>query len=73
MKTYCHALEPMLFEYAIQFADGLYYTGRVSSDARPNYDRGNKSDAFTYTREGAYNRLQSQSGYWNNAQVVRIA
>ena len=63
----------MLFEYAIQFADGLYYTGRVTSDAHPNYDRGTQSDAFTYTIEGAYNRLQSQSGYWNNARVIRIA
>ena len=62
----------MLFEYAIQFPNGLYYTGRVSSDALPDYDRGTKNEAFTYTREGAYNRIRSQLGYWHGAQVVRI-
>ncbi len=72
MNTYSHALEPMLFNYALRFPSGLFYTGRVTSDSKPDYDRGEKSEAFTYTQEGAYRKIQSTPDYWKGVEVVRI-
>jgi len=42
------------FEYALQFRNGLYYTGRVNSEAEPNAWQGEAHQAFCYTENGAY-------------------
>jgi len=62
----------MLFNYAIKWPSGKYYTGRVTSDSKPNYDRGEKIEAYTYTKEGAYRKIQSTPHYWEGAEIVRI-
>lgn len=44
------------FEYAIQFPDGSFYTGRVNSPAEPNAWQGARHEAFTFTERGAYTK-----------------
>jgi hypothetical protein len=49
----------LVFEYAIRFPNGEYYTGRVNSESEPNAWQGEKHEAFTYTVDGAYRKIQS--------------
>jgi len=51
--------ESFTFEYALKFPNGKYYTGRVNSDALPNYWQGEKHEAFTFTLAGAYKKKDS--------------
>lgn len=52
-------VKKLCFEYALKFPNGTYYTGRVNSEARPDYWQGAKHEAFTYTIEGAYRKKDS--------------
>ncbi len=47
------------FEYALQFPNGLYYTGRVNSEAEPNAWQGKAHEAFGYAERGAYTKKAS--------------
>lgn len=45
--------QPMfVFDYAIRFADGTFYTGRAGSEYK-----GSMLDAFTYTLQGAHAKI----------------
>lgn len=59
------------FNYAIKFTDGTYYTGRVNSDNEPNAWKGNKDQAFTYTMQGAYRKIDSIDCF-KNCTVERV-
>ena len=59
------------FNYAIRFPNGTYYTGRVNSEAEPSAWQGKKHEAFTYTIEGAYNKV-SKGGCFKNCSIVHI-
>lgn len=50
---------PLVFEYALRFQNGKYYTGRVNSDALPDYWQGEKHEAYTFTEKGAYAKKDS--------------
>jgi hypothetical protein len=51
---------PLIFEYALKFPNGKYYTGRVNSPELPDYWQGEKREAITYTTEkGAYEKRDS--------------
>jgi hypothetical protein len=51
---------PLIFEYALKFPNGLYYTGRTNSESEPNnWMQGEKNDAYTFTEKGAYNKKDS--------------
>lgn len=51
--------QPLIFEYALKFPNGKYYTGRVNSDLRPDYWQGEKREAYTFTEFGAYKKKDS--------------
>lgn len=44
--------------WALRFPNGTYYTGRVTSDERPNYHQGSHSEAFCFTYRGALHRCK---------------
>ena len=48
--------QPLIFDHAIKFPNGLYYTGRTNNAARPDYWQGPKHEAVTYTEKGAYHK-----------------
>ena len=50
---------PLIFEYALKFPNGKYYTGRVNSKALPDYWQGDKCEAYTFTERGAYKKKDS--------------
>jgi hypothetical protein len=50
---------PLVFEYALKFPNGKYYTGRVNSEALPDYWQGDKREAFTFTLAGAHKKKDS--------------
>ena len=52
---------PLIFEYALKFPNGKYYTGRVNSEALPDYWQGEKHEAYTMTEHGAYKKRDSLS------------
>lgn len=52
-------METLIFEYALKFPNGRYYTGRVNSAEKPDYWQGEKREAFTYTLAGAYKKKDS--------------
>ena len=61
-QNICYLLpmnSPLVFEYALKFPNGKYYTGRVNSEALPDYWQGDKREAFTYTLEGAHKKKDS--------------
>jgi len=60
------------YEYAIRFPNGLYYTGRVNSDAEPNAWQGRIVLAFTFTEEGAYKKIASLPDVFAGCVVQRI-
>lgn len=49
----------LVFEYALQYPNGSYYTGRVTSDREPHANEGTEREAFTYTEKGAYVKRDS--------------
>ena len=51
--------ESLVFEYALKFPNGKYYTGRVNSDSQPDYWQGEKHEAYTFTEHGAHVRKDS--------------
>lgn len=51
--------ESFTFEYALKFPNGKYYTGRVNSDALPDYWQGEKHEAYTMTEFAAYKKKDS--------------
>lgn len=53
--------QPLIFEYALKFPNGKYYTGRVNSEALPDYWQGEKREAYTMTEHGAYTKKDSLS------------
>lgn len=60
--------ESLVFEYALKFPNGKYYTGRVNSDSQPDYWQGEKHEAYTYTEKGAY--AKKDSGFCFSSCVV---
>lgn len=60
------------FEYALRSPDGRYYTGRVNSESEPEAWLGPKHKAFTYTEEGAHNKLKLQPFAFRNFTVERV-
>lgn len=47
---------PLVFEYALKFPNGKYYTGRVNSPELPDYWQGEKHEAYTMTEYGAHKK-----------------
>ena len=63
---------PLKFEFALQFPNGTYYTGRANSDDKPDYwQSAHKRDAFTFTEKGAYVKRDSL-GCFASCTVVRL-
>lgn len=58
------------FNYAIRFADGTYYTGKAGDEMQ-----GKRSEAFTYTQNGAYAKIDrlKHSPWFNNATVEQVS
>lgn len=54
-----NTLIPLIFEYALKFPNGTYYTGRANSEHLPNNWQGDKREAFTFTEKGAYLKKDS--------------
>lgn len=57
-----------VFEYAIE-KNGKYYLGSVHGDER---DWGNRSQAYTYTSEGAYKSIQNFPIFFGGCKVEKV-
>lgn len=55
----------LVFNHAIRFADGRYYTGRAGDGMY-----GERHEAFTYTEAGAHAKIERMR--WRSAIVERV-
>lgn len=60
----------LVTEYALQFPNGLYFTGRVNSYKEPTAWQGERHHAFTYTEQGAHTK--TRLGPFKNCTVVKV-
>lgn len=58
--------DPLIFEYALRFPDGMYYTKDVPGD------RGSWAKAYTYSIRGAYRLKDENPNLFKDCIVERI-
>ncbi len=59
------------YEYALQFPNGKYYTGKTNSAKEPAAEQGEKQQAFLYTEHGAHHKRDTNPAFGACA-VVRV-